>query len=120
MSQTLTEFSSALFLLYSFDEPGGAEPDSIYDPDHPLSKSAHTCLGLSRIYNNSGGQLSGTQRASPFLLCWGHRSFKYFYDRYNLDGHRQSLEALDDMRRAMDSLGKKWKLAGAQYLSLAY
>lgn len=53
-------------------------------------------------------------------MCWGHPAFKYFYDRYNLDGHQQSLEALNDMRCAMESLGKKWKLAGAQYLSHAY
>ena len=101
-----------MFVLYSFDEPGGDEFGGIYDPTHPISKSANTCLGLTRIYIS--GDLTSAQRASPFLLSWGFRTLMYFHDRYNLDGHFESLEALKVIRRGLEALGNKWKLAGMQ------
>lgn len=99
-------------MLYSFDEPGADDLGGIYDPEHPISKSAHDCLCLTRIYIS--GDLTSAQRASPFLLSWGFRTFRYFYDRYNLDGHQESLEALEVLKRGLEALGNKWKLAGMQ------
>ena len=98
-------------MLYSFDIPDNNGLGTIYDPHHPLSESAHTCLHLTRLYVS--GQSASSLRASPFLLSWAYPTFKHFYDRYNLDGHPESLKALEIMRQGWESLGKKWKLAGA-------
>lgn len=103
-------FCSAIFILYSYDDPNDPDYKHIHDLSHPMSISAHTCLELTKIYLS--GDLTSAQRASPFLLTWGFRCLKYFYDRYQVDGHRESLESLNVLRRGLEALGDKWKLAG--------
>ncbi|KAJ5238517.1 fungal-specific transcription factor domain-containing protein [Penicillium chermesinum] len=109
VSVARSTLNSAIFMLYSYDDPRDAEYRNVYDLAHPMSISAHTCRDLTEIYLS--GDLTSAQRASPFLLAWGFRVLKYFYDRYQLDGHHESLEALNIMRKGMEALGNKWKLA---------
>lgn len=87
----------------------------IHDLAHPMSISAHNCLRLTEIYLS--GDLASAQRASPFLMSWAFHVFMYFYDRYQLDGHRESLQSLNVMRKGVEALGDKWKLAGTWYSS---
>lgn len=109
-SPSRANFGSAIFILYSYDDPNDPDYKHIHDLSHPMSISAHTCLELTKIYLS--GDLTSAQRASPFLLTWGFRCLKYFYDRYQLDGHHDSLESLNVLRRGLEALGDKWKLAG--------
>ncbi|KAJ5280028.1 fungal-specific transcription factor domain-containing protein [Penicillium angulare] len=109
VSVARSTLNSAVFVLYSFGEPGNDEFGDIYDPNHPISKSAHACVKLTNIYIS--GDLTSAQSVSPFLLSWGFHVFRYFYNRYNIDGHQESFELLEIMRKGLEALGNKWKLA---------
>lgn len=105
-----TDAQSALFVLFSKYNKEDPQLALAQDLGDPLDISAETCLYRARIF--LGGNLGTINAASPFLVNWGLQAFRYYYLRYHKDGHSESFQALQDLRRALEVFDERWKLAG--------
>lgn len=100
---------SALFVLFSKYSKQDPQLALAQDLGDPLEISAETCLYRARVF--LGGNLRTINAASPFLVNWGLQAFRYYYFRYHKDGHSESFQALQDLRRSLEIFDERWKLA---------
>lgn len=78
--------------------------------EHPRELSATFYLERTREF--LVGNLGDLRIAPPFCLQWGFRVIQFYSDKYKLEGHDESLKAIQDIERFFEIFDQRWKIAG--------
>lgn len=87
-----------------------AENPLVAQLERPRELSATFYLERTRDFLD--GNLGDVRMAPPFILQWGFRVIQYYSDKYKLEGHDESLKAIQDIEKFFEIFDQRWKIAG--------
>jgi hypothetical protein len=103
-----TDDNSTIFLLYS--HLSDVKNPLVAQLERPRKLSATFYLGRTRDFLD--GNLGDVRIAPPFILPWGFRVIQFYSEKYRMEGHDESLKAIQDIERFFEIFDRRWKIAG--------